>query len=125
MNITRRSFLKVMGIAGVAAAVPTVLMEASAAPSVALAQLGLIREVFAYDIGCDLMRLRYDVITSDKELQLHVDICPPAGEFDADPEKFRTIAKGLLENEIKHRGLSWADIGQLPLPDGFGKSGYV
>lgn len=78
----------------------------------------LIREIAQYDITLDAWAVRWDILTDSA--QLHI-----AMRFGSDEEakkhlpKSRQTVKKLFENELKHRGLSWADLKQLPIDHGY------
>lgn len=115
----RRSFFKVLGGVAALAAAPTMLLEASAAVPVGMVELGLIREMWQDDLYRDAMCGRFDVLAHD--VQLHVDMRISAEEYkDASRvANCRDVAKTILENEMKHRGIAWADIKPLPIPYGY------
>lgn len=118
MNLTRRSFFKVIGALGAVAAVPSfatsLIEEAVALPKKAV-QVGLIREMRAYDLERDCWEVRYDVLTQDNSLQLTASFII---YDEAQIEQFREIAKDAFEMEMKERGIWWNDIKPLPAVHG-------
>jgi hypothetical protein len=125
--LSRRSFLKVMAIFTGAAAAPasTFLVDPviAAAPAlpVGAVQVGLMREVFGYDIGRDEMLVRYDTFCADKQLQCSYDRVYRKTD---DLDMVRAEAKTALEVVMRNRGVSWSDLTPLPIPSGM-KGGYV
>lgn len=114
--MNRRSFFKVLGGVAALAAAPTMLLEASAAVPVGMVELGMIREQWLYDLSRDAMCGRFDVLAHD--VQLHVDMRISSQEYKdvAAMAHHREVAKTVLENEMKHRGIAWSDLRSLPVP---------
>ena len=116
-TVSRRTFLKVLGLAGAAAASPAVatqLIEANAVVPAGRTHIGLIRECIAYDPYRDEGIVRYDILSADSTLQLGVDARLSRNHDQEELDRVRTTCKQVLENEMKHRGLTWADLRPLP-----------
>ena len=124
--MNRRNFLKVISAVAVAAGVApqTAIAEVFAPQPVGVVTLGLIREVFAYDIGRDETHVRHDVWAEGENLQLSVSTAVIAGD-QSSIDRARGAAKTLLEAEIERRGLSWSDLKPLPLPAGYKASDWA
>ena len=118
----RRTFFKVLAAFSGAVAVPalgrTLIREATLPIAKNEVCVGLIRELAQYDLSRDYWAVRWDILTNS--VQLHVDM---RFNSDADAKKLlpesRITVKELFENELKHRGLSWADLKPLPIPSGY------
>lgn len=115
----RRTFLKVIAALTGAVATPAIATQlVEATEAISTPALGLIREIAAYDIARDELIVRYDIFCKEEQLQLFVDT-RLFWKDKAGLEQNRQIAKELLENELKHRGLSWSDLTPLPIPQGY------
>lgn len=124
--MNRRGFLKVISAVAVAAGVApqTAIAEVSAPQPAGTVTLGLIREMFAYDIGRDETLVRHDVWAEGDNLQLSVASVVNAGD-QSSIERARVAAKTMLEAELEKRGLSWSDLKPLPLPAGYKASDWA
>lgn len=117
----RRSFFKVVGALAATVALPsaaTTLLEATQPVPAGLAQLGLIRELAAYDLHRDQVLVRYDVFARNVQTQLGVDMRFTSRDW-ANPELMkghRDLARQVLEDSMRHQGISWADLEPLPIP---------
>ena len=125
-EVNRRNFLKVISAVAVAAGVApqTAIAEVFAPQPVGVVTLGLIREVFAYDIGRDETHVRHDVWAGGENLHLTVASVVIAGD-QTSIERARWAAKTMLEAGLKRRGLSWSDLKPLPLPAGYKASDWT
>lgn len=124
MNLDRRSFFRVLGALAASTAVPSIatsLLEVAQPVPAGLSQVGLIRELAAYDIQKNLVLVRYDVLARNVQTQLGVDIRIPRREWESLEvmERHRGIVKQLLEDAMRHDGISWSDLEPLPIPSGY------
>lgn len=120
----RRSFFKVVGALTAAVAMPsaaTTLLEATQTIPAGLEQLGLIRELAAYDILSDLILVRYDVFARNVQTQLGVDMRFPRADWESQAamKRHRALAKQVLEDSMRSQGISWADLEPLKIPAGY------
>lgn len=120
----RRSFFRVVGALTAAVAVPSVattLLEATQSVPAGLSQLGLIRELAAYDIGRDLVLVRYDVFARNVQTQLGVDMRFPRADWESQAamKRYRALAKQVIEDSMRHDGIAWSDLEPLPIPAGY------
>jgi hypothetical protein len=116
----RRSFLKILGALTGGVVLPGAaisLVEAAEVAPAGWGAVGLIREVIAYDISRDQYLVRYDVLTVDGNLQLGVD-CTLRRLEKKEVDQNRELCKQVIENELKHRGLTWQDLKPLQMPYG-------
>ena len=119
--MNRRGFLKVITALGASVALPvgdTSIEQAAEAMASGVAPLGLMREVWAYDISMNRILLRFDICTGvlgklsgPNDVQLGVDMAfSSKEEMDSRMDESREIAKKLFNNELKQRGLDWDDL---------------
>lgn len=119
MEMDRRSFFKVLGGGVAAAALPTVLLDVLQPVPAGAVELGLIREVSAYDLSFDGIALRMDVLAEGIQLSCGSRVTREEFKNEERMAHVRSSMKELLENEMKHRGIAWADLKPLPLPAGY------
>lgn len=112
METTRRSFLKLLAIAGASAASPTILKLVSEDNEQLV--LGMARELVQYDLSFDRYLVRIDIKAGD--LQLGVD-----GMVDNldQMDRVREPALALLQAEMDARGIKVSDLEPLPMPPGY------
>lgn len=116
METTRRSFLKLLAVAGVSATSPAVLKlvsdDAALKPEQTL--VGMAREIVHLDLGWSQLRVRIDIKAG--QLQIGVD-----GLIDSinDLDRFRCQALALLQGEIDSRGISVDALEPLLIPVGY------
>jgi hypothetical protein len=120
METTRRSFLKLIAIAGATAASPKILgLVTEDSPGLAL---GNVRELFQFDINRPATIVRLDIATAPGPnwIQLGVDGFLPTDEHafyrQADLDAFRQSALAALQSEMEKRGISVDDLVPLPVP---------
>jgi hypothetical protein len=119
--LNRRNFFKVVAAVAGAAALPaaaTALVDAASTVLAGSEQVGLIREVMAYDISWDFTLFRYDILAKERGLQIGVDFRMWSDDA-RDAEKLeaqRAIALRTLEKEMARRGVKWSDLRPLPIP---------
>ena len=133
----RRSFLKVIAASGVAVALPvgnTTVAQAAALLTRGAAPVGVMREIYAYDLARDLLILRYDICTgkygslADKnDIQLSVDMLVSQEEMrNADRMSyFREVAKETLSKELIKNGKTWNDLIPMQIPKGIMHGGNI
>lgn len=112
--MNRRAFLKVIGLGATVAALPGtathVLLEVSAPTPANAVQLGLVREIWAYDIYVDRQLVRFDVL-AENNTQLTVAL-----EANADAAELRREAMAALDRKMNELGIAWTDLRPLPAP---------
>ena len=115
--VTRRGFIK--GIAGilVAASAPALILR----PGILMPVRQIIRpdwpmrEIFAYDINIDAMRVRYDVLIGGE--QLYVGGLVTRAEFNAGTGPVtQSAARKMLLDTARARGLDITKATPLALP---------
>ncbi len=120
-DISRRGFLKILGVAGVVAAVPQfVLASPDEAIDAMPLELGRLRAMAQYRIAYDDFVVRLDAFNQRTKYQFHV-------EFSSGPDpvnnrdrylKNREQATEVLENMIRQHQWNVRDMVALPIPDG-------
>lgn len=118
--MNRRSFFKVLGAAGAVAAMPTMLLDIADVTPPDVQQVGLIREVMAYDIYHDCYMLRHDIWSNDIQLGLNYVV-----RSTEDFAPYRIRSKERLEEAMKTHGIWWNDLMPLPLPPYIEHAEYV
>lgn len=119
--VDRRSFFKVMAAVGAAVAAPQTFLvpaEAAVVVPVGATQVGVIREMFAYDISRDVQVARYDVWASATGVQLSYGTEMHGGQMHS-LDAIRLEAKEALERAMTKHGLAWSDLSPLPIPKGY------
>ena len=136
----RRSFLKILGFGGAAiaadSALPTTYSQFHKldvpGPNVASARLAkdtpLVREVCQYSVNTDDFVARYDVMLPDE--QYHVAFHSEArGYWDEGVEtwleKNRPLAKDVISQRLRDKGLTWSAVKRAPLPEGVVRARYI
>ena len=110
MDVTRRLFLKLLGVATGSVAFGEDLIGLSELKD----KRGIrIRESSAYDVFSDRYYFRYDILTR-QGVQLCVTVL---GHISEDPERYRKPAINLLRHEMKQRRICYTDLIDMPLPE--------
>ena len=118
--MNRRGFLQIILAA---AAAPAIVQAGNIMPVFMRRESGLlaprfmedlIRQITDYDITRDLILTRFDILVPSVNLRLSVD---HRFYTEADSHRFgaKQIATELFTNELRGRGLSWADVRPLPI----------
>lgn len=119
METTRRSFLKLLVVAGATAASPGLLKLVSSEDEKLV--LGMVRELFHFDIIYSRLIVRHDIRTAS--IQLGVDGMLPSTDAQhfrlEDLEAQRQVALDLLQAEIDKHGIKVSDLRPLELPPGY------
>jgi len=137
--MNRRKFLGLgAALSGLAAGIGAISARASEAvkrgPKLKITRAvnqGKIRELVCYDISLDLWVARWDILAQGE--QYHVDSrlqCAEAGErgwksYEPWLEEMRPVAREVLDQHLRDRGLTFANCMLLPFPDGIQHARYI
>lgn len=122
-NTTRRSFLKLLAVAGVTAASPKVLqLVADDAPELPNQTLvGMVRELFHNDALGPWTIVRHDIRTADVQIGIDQRLLSNDRQFysEKDLQAARLNALARLQDELDKRGIDVANLQPLPTPRGY------
>lgn len=121
MDIDRRGFLRLMGMAGAVAAVPKfVLAEPGIIVPKMPLELGKLRELAVYQIEFDNFVVRLDAFNGKE--QFHVETCikgRSAEELRSRYLRAREVAQMVLTDRLKFEKWNVRDMVSLPIPRGY------
>jgi hypothetical protein len=127
-ELTRRGFLK--GFAGIVAAsvAPAIILSPGllmpGRPTWVASQAWPMREIFAYDIMYDAMRVRYDVMVDG--MQMHVDDFITTQQFkEGSALLTASYARKKLTEYARNQGLDVTRAVPLMLPRGLDKARII
>lgn len=117
MNITRRTFFKLIAAVGAMNIVPIKAISEVAPMPKAATLIGMMREMRGYEPAKDAWYVRYDVMCKERsgeKIQFFVTMIMANGFTEEELESARKPAIQCLEEEITKRGLSARDF--VPFP---------
>ncbi len=96
---------------------------------------GMMRELMGYDMASDSVFVRYDILfgpgtgsrlDAPGDQQMHVDFRWPTREESlVNIHEQRAVARKVLENSLKEKGATFADLRQMELPPGMSHSARI
>jgi hypothetical protein len=110
--MNRRTFFKVMASAVAATTLPVSWVESDSPAILENNQLSLIREITQYDIINDCIVARWDILTDKSQFFVSMPFCD-----EKDLIEKRAVARSMLEEKMKNKGFTWADLRPLAVPD--------
>lgn len=127
MDLSRRSFLKMLGVAGVVLAAPTELLLPFQKVPDDLVGFGEMRVIHYYDIAFDEYFIRYDVRYRDQQVHVSAKVSMNVGKWDPKDylDRIHKPAVKTLNNYLVRNNVRRSELIRLPYPPEYEQPEWV